>query len=70
MGKVRPKRVKQMAKELVKRYPDEFTEDFESNKKIVQSLIAGINKKMRNRIAGYISALLGTHSVLKSDEIS
>ena len=70
MGKVRPKRVKQMAQELVSRYPDDFTDDFENNKKIVQSLVAGLNKKMRNRIAGYITALMGTNNVSKSDEIS
>jgi small subunit ribosomal protein S17e len=59
-----------MAQELVKRYPDEFTEDFENNKKIVQSLIAGVNKKTRNQIAGYITGLLGTHDVSKSVETS
>lgn len=63
MGKTRPKGLKQIAQELMKRYPDEFTDDFENNKKSVQSHIGGVNKKMRNIIAGYVTGLLNTHKV-------
>ena len=39
LGKVRPQRVKRVAKELVRRYPDKFTTNFEDNKKLMETLI-------------------------------
>lgn len=58
MGKVRPDRVKRVARELVDRFPEKFTVDFESNKELVESLTNISSTKLRNRIAGYITRLL------------
>lgn len=58
MGKVRPDRVKRVARELVERFPEKFTVDFESNKELVESLTNISSTKLRNRIAGYITRLL------------
>ena len=58
MGKVRPDRVKRVARELVARFPEKCTVDFESNKKLVESLTNISSTKLRNRIAGYITRLL------------
>ena len=58
MGKVRPDRVKRVARELVERFPEKFTLDFESNKELVDSLTNISSTKLRNRIAGYIIRLL------------
>ena len=58
MGKVRPDRVKKVARELVERFPEKFTVNFESNKKLVESLTNISSTKLRNRIAGYITRLL------------
>ena len=58
MGKVRPERVKKIAKEMLKRYPDRFTTDFESNKKLLGSLSKISSVRLRNRIAGYITRLV------------
>jgi small subunit ribosomal protein S17e len=57
LGKVRPERVKKIAKELVKRYPAEFSTDFESNKKRLTTLATLRSRKLRNQIAGYITRL-------------
>ena len=56
-GKVRTELVKRIARELVKRFPDKFTTDFETNKKLVESLINISSTKLRNRVAGYITQL-------------
>ena len=56
-GKVRTGLVKKLAQELVKRFPDKFTTDFETNKKLVESLTNISSKKLRNRVAGYITQL-------------
>ena len=58
MGKVRPTIVKRTAKKLLMRYPDIFTTDFETNKHIVSELIEYESKRIRNRIAGYITHLM------------
>jgi len=57
LGKVRPEKVKKIARELVKRYPDKFTTDFESNKKTLESVATIYSSKLRNLIAGYITRL-------------
>ncbi|MFQ6086985.1 MAG: 30S ribosomal protein S17e [Candidatus Bathyarchaeia archaeon] len=58
MGKVRPERVKRIAKELVQRFPDKFTTHFENNKKLVEEFTNLSSTKLRNRIAGYVTRLV------------
>jgi len=41
--------------ELLKKYPDIWTGDFNINKKLVQELTNIKSKKVRNRVAGYIT---------------
>ena len=55
MGSVRTEHIKRTARELVKRFPDKFSHDFESNKRMVDMLIHGGTTKVRNQIAGYIT---------------
>jgi small subunit ribosomal protein S17e len=56
-GKVRTELEKKIARELVERFPEKFTTDFENNKKLVESLTNISSKKLRNRVAGYITQL-------------
>jgi small subunit ribosomal protein S17e len=39
-------------------YPDTFTDDFETNKRLVEQLTDVKTKKVRNRIAGYLVRLI------------
>lgn len=55
MGSVRTEQIKRTAKELVKRFPDKFSNDFEANKHAVNTLTKGATTKIRNQIAGYIT---------------
>lgn len=57
MGKIRTELVKRIAQELVERYPDKFNNDFENNKKLVESFTSVSSTRLRNRIAGYITRL-------------
>ena len=57
MGNVRTEQIKRMAKELVRRFPDKFSNDFEKNKRSVNGLVTGGTPKVRNQIAGYITRL-------------
>jgi small subunit ribosomal protein S17e len=58
LGKVRPEHVKRIAKELVQRFPDKFTTNFENNKKLVGEFTNLSSTKLRNRIAGYVTRLV------------
>jgi small subunit ribosomal protein S17e len=49
--------VKKIARELVERFPEKFTTDFENNKKLVESITNISSKKLRNKVAGYITQL-------------
>ena len=48
-------RVKKMANELLERYPDKFTSDFDENKETVKNFAIVRSKELRNKIAGYIT---------------
>jgi len=56
-GKVRIELETRIARELVERFPDKFTTDFETNKKLVDTFTNISSKKLRNKIAGYITHL-------------
>lgn len=58
MGKVRTKLVKRVARELLEKYPELFTRDFEHNKQAVMRVATIPSKKLRNKIAGYITHLI------------
>ena len=58
MGNVKQGFIKRTGRELFDRYPNEFTRDFEHNKKKVEELTNITSKTMRNRIAGYVTRLV------------
>ena len=57
MGKVRTETVKRTARELIAKFPDKFTNEYEANKVAVNELLIAPSKKLRNRIAGYVTRL-------------
>lgn len=69
MGSVRTEQIKRIAKELLRRFPDRFTNDFEHNKRVVNMLTQGATIKVRNQIAGYIThALAGMNPQSNQEE--
>ncbi len=55
MGNIRPTYIKRVAIELVQRYPDQFTSDYQHNKLMVSKLTDVRYVSMRNKIAGYVT---------------
>ena len=55
MGNIRPTYIKRVAIELVERFPEKFTADFDHNKKMVSELADFQGKAIRNRVAGYVT---------------
>lgn len=58
LGNVRPERVKRIARELLAKYPDRFTANFEENKKVLSTIAHIPSSRLRNSIAGYITRLV------------
>jgi small subunit ribosomal protein S17e len=60
MGRIKQTYLKRVAKKLLKDYAEEFSVEFENNKKKVQELTDVQSKSMRNKIAGYITRTIKT----------
>ena len=58
MGKVRTILIKKVSKELIGKYPDIFTTDFEENKRLLDKYLEIDSIHLRNRISGYVVNLL------------
>jgi small subunit ribosomal protein S17e len=58
MGRVRTKTVKRSARQIVERYYQKLTNDFQLNKKISEEVAIIPSKRLRNKIAGYVTHLM------------
>ncbi len=77
MGKVKTEQIKRVGKELMARFPNKFTSNFDENKRLVASLTQGTTTRVRNQIAGYITRKLSlaqdsssTEPVVSEEEAS
>jgi small subunit ribosomal protein S17e len=55
LGKVKTEQIKRLAKALMERFPDKFSNNFDANKHAVDALTRGATTKVRNQVAGYIT---------------
>ena len=55
MGRIRPTYIKRVSIELINKYPQAFSKDFDNNKEMVAQLTDVSTVPMRNKIAGYIT---------------
>merc|ERR1719272_1269941 len=58
MGRVRTKTVKKSARKIVEKYYGRLTLDFQINKRIVDEVAITPSKRMRNKIAGFVTHLM------------
>ncbi len=58
MGNIRSQKIKRTSKELVAKYHQHLSTDFEKNKILVNKLTNVMSKRMRNRIAGYVTTIM------------
>ncbi|PRT54689.1 40S ribosomal protein S17-B [Wickerhamiella sorbophila] len=58
MGRVRTKTVKRASKQLIEKYYPRLTQDFETNKRLIDSVAYVPSKRLRNKVAGYTSHLM------------
>jgi len=57
MGRIKTMQIKRVTKQVMEKYGDNFTKNFEENKAIVRNYVDVSSKKLRNIIAGYITKL-------------
>lgn len=55
MGRVRNTFIKRNTREIIEKYGEHFTKNFEENKKIIDKFVKTNSKKIRNRLLGYIT---------------
>ncbi len=52
---IKPSYIKNLGEELLETYGDRFSGNFEENKHVVMNVAVINSKRVRNRVAGYIS---------------
>jgi len=55
VGNVYTKDIKRVAMQLYEKFKDQISTDYQANKKIVDAYVDVMSKKVRNRIAGYLT---------------
>mmetsp|Transcript_128395 Transcript_128395/g.312068 ORF Transcript_128395/g.312068 Transcript_128395/m.312068 type:complete len:149 (-) Transcript_128395:119-565(-) len=58
MGRVRTKTVKRSARYIIEKYYSRLTLDFAVNKRVIDEVAVVPSKRMRNKIAGYVTHLM------------
>ena len=58
MGRIKTTSIKRVGNKLVRQHRDQFSIDFDENKKVLPKYVSVGSKKLRNVLAGYISRLM------------
>jgi small subunit ribosomal protein S17e len=69
MGSIRSSNVKRVAREIVEKNTDAFTENFTKNKELLKTSVTGISKNNLNAIAGYATRVVVKKRMKQQREI-
>ncbi|CDF35824.1 40S ribosomal protein S17 [Chondrus crispus] len=58
MGRVRTKTVKKSARQIIEKYYSRLTLDFQTNKRICDEVAVIPSKRLRNKVAGFVTHLM------------
>jgi small subunit ribosomal protein S17e len=58
MGRVRTMLIKKIAMRIFEENKEKFSDDFEKNKEILKEILKVKSKKIRNKVAGYITKIV------------
>jgi small subunit ribosomal protein S17e len=58
LGNIKSLLIKKTAKNLIEKYPDRFTKNYQKNKEELDKLMQINSKSTRNMIAGYITHIV------------
>ncbi len=68
MGKVRTEMIKRISLELIEKYPYSFQPKFEPNKQFLKEIGLDVSKKLRNKIAGYVTTIVKSDLLAEANE--
>ena len=68
MGKVRTEMIKRISIELLEKYPYSFQPEFEPNKQFLKTIGLDVSKKLRNKIAGYVTTIVKSDLLAEAAE--
>ncbi len=69
LGKVKTEQIKRVGKELIARFPDKFSSNFDDNKRAVSAFTDGATTRVRNQIAGYITRVYSSAQAESDEEV-
>ncbi len=58
MGKIKSFQIKSLSKDLINKYPNVFSINFNENKELLNKFLEVKSKHLKNKVAGYISTLV------------
>jgi small subunit ribosomal protein S17e len=58
MGRIRTTYVKRVTRQLLEKFPNRFSKDFNEDKKVMNEIADVPSKKIRNKVAGSIGRTL------------
>ncbi len=64
MGRIKTKLIKRVTGKLIDEHGDEFKEDFDTNKELVEKFADIQSNKLRNIVAGYVTRKIKTREKL------
>lgn len=67
MGNIKSLLIKKTAKNLLEKYPDRFTKNYQKNKEELDKLVQINSKSTRNMVAGYITHIVDRKAVPSID---
>ncbi len=68
MGKVRTEMIKRISLELIEKYPYSFQPEYEPNKQFLKEIGLDVSKKLRNKIAGYVTTIVKSDLLAEAAE--
>jgi small subunit ribosomal protein S17e len=60
--------IKRISLELIERYPYSFGTDFEPNKQFLKQVGLDVSKKLRNKVAGYVTTIVKSDLMAEAQE--
>jgi small subunit ribosomal protein S17e len=68
LGKVRTEMIKRISLELLEKYPYSFQLEYEPNKQFLKEIGLDVSKKLRNKIAGYVTTIVKSDLLAEAEE--
>ncbi|HOP08752.1 MAG TPA: 30S ribosomal protein S17e [Candidatus Methanofastidiosa archaeon] len=57
MGRIRPRFIKRVASEILVKYTDELSIDYDKNRDFLEDVLEVPSQTVKNRIVGYVTTL-------------